>query len=313
MSTVGISALVRRLRGNGRTERFSAAAAAARTAVLLRGGVPSARVFGALAAEEPALHGIQARIVGGSPVPHALAAEESADWRLLGAVWAVADRTGAPLARTLEQISDALEGLEALRERREVLLTGPRMTVRLVAALPALAVLFGALLGFDPLRVFFSPTGAVLAAVGIALLVIGVRWARALSRSVGSRDRAEGLELLLVETALAGGGSPEAAIRSVAESAVETRATWIDLAHLCRSGSVRTVLASASSTGAPAGPMLVAEARAARVRAHAALEREAERLGIRVLVPLGVCVLPAFIALGVMPVLISMLGGLDIG
>ena len=313
MNLDSLLALVPRSWRRERESACTAATAAARAAVLLRGGVPPPRVFGALAAEDPALRHVRDRIVDGATVPEALAAADSPDWRLLAAAWSVADRTGAPLAHALEQTSEALERLEALRERREVLLTGPRMTVRLVSALPALAVVSGVLLGFDPVGVLFSPTGAVLIVAGTALLAFGVHWARRLTRSVGALDRAHGCELLLVRTALAGGGTPDGAIRTVADSAVAARAHWIDLAELCRSGSVRTVLASASATGAPAGPLLVAESRAAKVRAHAALEREAERLGIRVLVPLGVCVLPAFIALGVMPVLVSMLGGLDVG
>ena len=39
------------------------------------------------------------------------------------------------------------------------------------------------------------------------------------------------------------------------------------------------------------------------------LAAEAERLGVRVLLPLGACVLPAFVLLGVVPVLMAVLGG----
>jgi len=40
------------------------------------------------------------------------------------------------------------------------------------------------------------------------------------------------------------------------------------------------------------------------------LEQEAERLAVRILLPIAVCVLPSFIALGVMPVLLAVLGTL---
>lgn len=292
---------LRRLRGGRREPVANAGAVAARAAVLLRGGVPRPRVLEMLAEEDRQVRSWLDS--GRGPTP---------EGRLLAAAWAVAERTGAPFATALERIAEALDQLTALRERREVLLTAPRMSIRLVSALPPLAAALGALLGFDPIGVLLAPAGLPLTAAGVALLVGGIRWAGALAGAVASRDRASGFELILTEIALAGGGPPEQAIRVVADCAADADAEWIDYGALRDDGPVRSVLASAAATGAPAGPMLVAEARAAGARAHAELEREAERLGIRVLIPLGVCVLPAFVALGVLPVVLSMLGGLDL-
>ena len=101
-------------------------------------------------------------------------------------------------------------------------------------------------------------------------------------------------------------------MRWVADSVAAHAAAWVRYDALRSASPVWAVIAQAARTGAPAGPLLRAEAASARVRAHADLERAAERLGVRILVPLGVCVLPAFVVLGVVPVLLSMLGGLDV-
>ena len=81
------------------------------------------------------------------------------------------------------------------------------------------------------------------------------------------------------------------------------------LERFCRGGTLATTIAAARETGIPLRSLLLEEAADARARAHAALEQAAERLGVLVLLPLGLCVLPAFIALGVAPVVLSMLGG----
>jgi tight adherence protein B len=67
------------------------------------------------------------------------------------------------------------------------------------------------------------------------------------------------------------------------------------------------VLRIAERAGAPAIELLAAEARQERRTARAMGRRRAELLAVRLLLPLGVCVLPAFVLLGVVPVILAML------
>ncbi|WP_449281145.1 type II secretion system F family protein [Leucobacter sp.] len=285
---------------------------ALRCAALLRGGVPPARVFSVLA-EDPQAGGaaaeISARVELGEPVTIAIAAGRGPEWRVLAVAWSLAEESGVPLAPALDRIGAALRALERLRERRTVLLAAPRATVRLVSALPPLALVLGWLLGFDPLPVLLSPLGAALLPAGVALLLAGIVWARALRRGVERADRVAGLELELVRIALGGGAHPRVALRRAVDCVDRFGAEWVPLDGFLHERTLRAVIGSAERTGTPLGPMLVEEAAAARTRAEAELERAAERLGVRVLVPLGVCVLPSFIVLGVVPVLVAMLGG----
>jgi tight adherence protein B len=255
-------------------------------------------------AEEPRAAGstieVSGRVQRGEPVAAAIATLNAPEWRVLAVAWSLAEESGAPLAPALDRIGAALRALERLRERR---------TVRLVSALPPLALVLGWLLGFDPFPVLLSPVGAVLLPTGAALLLAGIAWGRALRRRVEQTDRVVGMELELVWIALRGGAHPRAASRRTVDCVDRFGAEWVPFDGFRRDRTLRAVIGSAERTGTPLGPMLIEEAASVRVRAEADLERSAERLGVRVLIPLGVCVLPSFIVLGVVPVLVSMLGG----
>ncbi|MEO7348628.1 MAG: hypothetical protein ABIW32_02015 [Terrimesophilobacter sp.] len=59
--------------------------------------------------------------------------------------------------------------------------------------------------------------------------------------------------------------------------------------------------------GVPAGALLRSEADRIRREASSAAERTAETLAVTLMLPLGLCVLPAFMLLGVAPLMISVL------
>ncbi|WP_374200369.1 type II secretion system F family protein [Arthrobacter sp. M4] len=66
-------------------------------------------------------------------------------------------------------------------------------------------------------------------------------------------------------------------------------------------------LGFAALTGAPSSSILYAQAARLRRESFRAAERKAAALGVKLVVPLGLCSLPAFICLGVLPVLLAML------
>ncbi|GHG51966.1 hypothetical protein GCM10012320_21820 [Sinomonas cellulolyticus] len=70
---------------------------------------------------------------------------------------------------------------------------------------------------------------------------------------------------------------------------------------------IRAALHFAATTGAPSAELLFARARQLRRTRHRELEKRAAALGVRLVVPLGVCSLPAFLCLGVIPVLLAMI------
>ena len=284
-------------------------------AALLRGGLQPERAFHAITAgaEDDVDRGLAAQVAQavteGVPVATVLGGRSEPEWRLTAAAWTLAVRSGAPLAPVLERLADALQSLVQLMQRRSVLLAGPRATILLVAGLPALAILMGMLLGFDPLGVLLTPFGAVLMVTGTMLEATGILWASRLARSVAAADRVTAIECELTWVAMQGGVPPQTARRWVAEAIDRAQTEWVTVEDLCDDSPLGRILEAAAAAGVPAGPLLLETSASARREAHAELERRAERLGVRVLIPLAVCILPAFVLLAVIPVLVSLFGG----
>jgi pilus assembly protein TadC len=70
---------------------------------------------------------------------------------------------------------------------------------------------------------------------------------------------------------------------------------------------LRDALGFAALTGAPSSSILYAQAARMRRERFRAAEKRAAALGVRLVVPLGLCSLPAFVCLGVVPVLLAMI------
>lgn len=258
-----------------------------RCAALLRGGLPATRVWNMVAQHQ----------------------QDAPEWRVLAVAWSLAEESGAPLAPVLDRFGEAIRELGRVSERRDVLLSGPKSTIRLVALLPPAAMLLASALGFDPFAAFGSPVGLVSGIAGVLLLLLGVRWAQVLARRVSDADWVAGWEFELVAIGIGGGAPPRHAMRRAVDAADLHGAEWVQLALFARDGPLASLIAQAERLGTPLGPALLAESQGSRSRARTELERAAERLGVGVLVPLGVCVLPAFVLLGVVPVLMAVVGG----
>ncbi|MBP1327014.1 tight adherence protein B [Leucobacter exalbidus] len=293
-------------------EHEGAARVARQMSALLAGGVSTERMF-ELVRHDVADTGEAGRITrlvaDGVAPADALASGRGPEWRVLAAAWDLAVTSGAPLGPALSRMTEALAALERLRERRSVILTGPKATVVTVAALPPLALLLGVVLGFDPTPILASPVGGLLLGVGAVLLACGVGWARMLQRQVEANDHVAGIECELAWIVMRGGGDPGTAPRLVADAVDRAGAEWVPFTQFLAGAPLRRAISSAQAAGVPLASLLLEEAEAERARSHAQLERDAEQLGIRVLIPLAVCVLPSFILVGVVPVVLSMLRG----
>lgn len=246
----------------------------------------------------------------GAPVSAAIELARSAHpdaspaWSTLAAAWAVADAAGAPLAGTLGALAGALRDEAQLRREAAAALAGPAASARLVAALPVIAVAFGVLLGFDTLGVLVgNPIGLACLAVGSALLWAGARWSRSLVARAAVARPAAGLELELLAVALTSGASLGRAEELVA-SALRSH-----VPELTTSSDAGPVLRLAEQAGAPVADLLRAEAARLRGAARADGAKRAAALGVRLMIPLGCCVLPAFVLLGVAPLMLSVVTG----
>lgn len=248
----------------------------------------------------------------------------------------MSESAGAPLATSLERAAEhAEERIDALLGRQSAL-AAPRATGRILSWLPLLGLGLGVLMGSDPVGVLTgSVLGALTGLLGLGLAFAGRRWTAALvhraevesAASNGAEqtsnmppvDTALVLELLAAQ--LRAGLAPLAALGTLAE-ALNSRPLHAVCQRLQMGsgwgsawsgsaagtfGELRDALAPAYTGGAPSTALLLSLADAHRLSERRAAERAAGKLSVALVVPLGLCSLPAFICLGIVPILISLL------
>lgn len=281
-------------RGDAGSPIFAAARIAERLAVLLSAGVAPGSAWRFVTGER----------VDALDVPAAMlrrAARDPHAWRGLAAAWSIATESGAPLAPTLRQYASSLRDLAQAARDASVALAGPVATARLVLALPLLGLGFGLALGFDTLTTLFAtPLGWACLGTAASLVTLALFWNRSLVRRARPKDPSPGLACDLVAIALGGGASIGRA-RSVVEHAGEEFGLALDL------GAVDEPLALSRAAGVPAAELLRSAADEARRDARASAQAAAARLGVLLMLPLGACILPAFFAVGVVPLLATVL------
>lgn len=98
-------------------------------------------------------------------------------FRLLAACWRTGIEAGAGLTALIDTVEARLRAAEAHRQDVAAQLAGPRATVRLLAALPALGLLMGTALGMSPLTFLLSgPAGLACLLTGVTLNACGLWW-----------------------------------------------------------------------------------------------------------------------------------------
>lgn len=250
----------------------------------------------------------------------------------------MSESAGAPLATSLERAAEhAEERIDALLGRQSAL-AAPRATGRILSWLPLLGLGLGVLMGSDPVGVLTgSVLGALTGLLGLGLAFAGRRWTAALvhraeveSTRAGHTGGEQALNAPTVDTALVlellaaqlrAGLAPLAALGTLAE-ALNSRPLHTVCQRLQMGsgwgsawsgsaagtfGELRDALAPAYTGGAPSTALLLSLADAHRLSERRAAERAAGKLSVALVVPLGLCSLPAFICLGIMPILISLL------
>ncbi|MDR1186134.1 MAG: hypothetical protein LBK95_01550 [Bifidobacteriaceae bacterium] len=254
------------------------------------------------------------------------------------AVHRVAVRAGASTATLLACISGALAEAQETSDALIAAMAGPKSSARLLQFLPLLGIALGMGMGAEPLQVLFGGgAGTVALAVGLGLLAAGKVWTDVLIRRASRPPSTDPLVAAVLAAALRAGlvlpaalvevgtawpGRLGGALESVGRSLAAGR-NWDEAwdqalakgqsAGSARSGrtppgfleSLRRSLRPVWQSGAEAGPLLEGvNQRAARAERRR-LAQAAGKLGVHLMAPLGLCYLPAFIALGLVPVVLS--------
>ncbi len=238
------------------------------------------------------------RVDDGAPLIAAIEAE-GGPWRDLAAAWEVATTVGAPLAEVLRMIAETLRDAASAADDVRIALAEPAATARLLLWMPFAGLLLGFALGFDTLGVIFgTPAGAACVVAGLLLVLAARGWTNRLLRRARPEPGTPGMQAELMAVALSGGASIDRALRLVAESPASRRGD---------DARIRAVLELSHAAGVPAGELLRASAGQERHASRVDGRVRAAKLSTKLLIPLGVCTLPAFLLLGVAPLLLSVL------
>lgn len=233
--------------------------------------------------------------------------------------------TGAPLTDVLLRCAESVNRMEEAAAAQRVAFAGPRLSARVLTALPLVGLIGGELLGAHSLAWFASGTlPAVIGIVGISLTLAGHLVSRRLISSAarGERDAIRAPVLCdLAVAGLQGGAAIPAVLSALGEALGEEDygrvgqelllgATWHEAWDPMPPGArlVKRGLQPGWEDGVAPTSLLLQIAADARRRTAANAKEAAERLGITLALPLGLLLLPAFILLGLMPILLSLVG-----
>ena len=234
---------------------------------------------------------------------------------------------GVPLAEVLAQVAGGLSQSVAISHAQQQAFTGPQLSARILTALPAVAVLVAHLLGISSAAWFFgSAQGLLSGAVGAGCLLAGHLTSRRLiaRARTGAADSMQAAAVAdLVEAAVRVGQSVPAvlsAVGSAREDAAYTRVSrelvmgvpWQAAWDPPPVGSelIRAALQASWEDGVSPTTLLAHLSAGRRANHLAEAEKRAAALSVQLVIPLGLFLLPAFIFLGVLPVVVGLLGGL---
>jgi len=170
-------------------------------------------------------------------------------------------------------------------------------------------------------------------ALGIAAAVVVHRVVAGAEPAERRRERAAvradlPLLVLFLATALRAGAATSSAVRQAAAAlpgpgadrllvaadrlalGVAPDRVWSGLATDAELGAVGRALARAERTGAPVATVVERLADDLADAGRAEVEDRARAVGVRAAVPLGVCLLPSFLLLGIVPLVASLVDGL---
>ncbi|MCJ7827246.1 MAG: hypothetical protein MUP36_03290, partial [Demequinaceae bacterium] len=206
---------------------------------------------------------------------------------------------------------------------REVALAGPRASARVLLWLPAVGWVFALALDSGAARVLLAtPLGWFLLAIGGSLWWGGRAWLRHLvahAEAAGSDAASMALPLALMEAAVGSGLDIRSALADVGW-AIEPGGEWLTrVAEALGRGdpwseawegaghpAIERALKSSWHRGASPVATLRATREAIVEKGREDAEREAGRLGVGATLPLALCLLPAFVVIGVVPLVVAL-------
>lgn len=217
--------------------------------------------------------------------------------------WVLSQRLGGSPKPALQRLAEVLDAQESQLQQIELAYAAPKATARLVMGLPIIALLLGQLLGLNPVAAIIgSPIGFISFALGLVLLVVGQLWVQQLLVKAQPSITDPGEFLDAVAVGLQAGLDPNRAeeeARTMFEGPEDVGVDSAAVLNECK--------ALALSTGSSIRHLILDEAQHLREARRYAQAQLAGKLQIRLMLPLGLSTLPAFVLLAVAPMALGLI------
>ena len=214
-----------------------------------------------------------------------------------------AKRTGAPLADLLDSAAKYIADLRQRGEELQTAMATPRASARLMILLPLIGLFATELLGLGSLATLLSPLGLSVLAFSGLLAWSGQRWARRIM--VLPQPKVPHGLLTMLTIAGLGAGLELAVVRYEAWRQLELGA---DRELEFEQERIDAVLKISLETGAPAREMLGGLLAQIEAESLENGRREVQSRAVRLMLPLGLTGLPAFMLVTVAPMFLQWLG-----
>ena len=223
----------------------------------------------------------------------------------LQAIWNLSLATGGAVSSAIESLGETFRATARHEREIELAFAGPKATAKLVAWLPGAGLILAQLFGFEPLNaILTNPLAFGCLVIGALLLVAGHRWSKSIIGKATPGEDDPGLFFDAVRFGMEAGLPMSKAI----EGAIETFERQLDFRpgdsinlKLERVGELNR------TSGASISNLLLGEAQARREEKWFAESTSLARLSVKLMIPLGLVTLPAFVLSTIVPVAISLL------
>ena len=229
--------------------------------------------------------------------------DERGDDDFVSEILEIARETGAPRTRILRVVADALDANIELEREATIAATSASHSALVLSALPAFTLVVTEFFGIHALGFLLgAPIGWLCLAIGVGASYGGWRWMDRLRRRIPMPKPATGILGDVVAEILSVTG-----IRADVEN--DLRASGERWGVGSEWTSIVDIRATARETGMPVSGLIRADSQEQRRSARFAVRESTERLPGQMLIPLGVCLFPAFVVLTVVPAVAGMAQG----
>jgi tight adherence protein B len=246
---------------------------------------------------------VQANVADADKNPN----EKSADVDIeLELIWQLSSRLGAPIAGSLSHLADNRERQIQNEKQIQLAFSTPSMTAKLIGWLPLGSLVLAQAVGLNPLGAITQNLLVALAVLfGLALLAVARYWSNRILLAAKPNAKDPALYINCVAMAIEAGLPPITAVRHLQTRLFDGSQ---DSELRVQAEKVDSLLALSAKTGAAVVGLLRSLAELERKEKIHLDNEKIAKLNIKLLLPIGLAILPAFGLLTIVPVAFGFLG-----